>query len=254
MNLPIDWLEALAHGFTSDLRDHLSDEVVIDDPREGKVSGTEPVHRYLVDAHAWLSSLGARPMVVRITTSGRSAVAEWTIPLAGGAELPVAVALERDDADLFRAIRVYHSFYPLEHAHRLRPRVLAARPVVLAPPVDAYQEALADGDVDGVLACFEKDGFAREPAGAPWVHRGRQALSAFYRALFANGGGIPLEHGSALDDGVACAVEYTVVGWGRTELPPQAGIAVYERGATGLLVAARIYDDVDPPRPNRGDA
>jgi len=30
-------------------------------------------------------------------------------------------------------------------------------------------------------------------------------------------------------------------------LPPQAGIAIYERGPDGLLAAARVYDDVDPP-------
>ena len=44
-----------------------------------------------------------------------------------------------------------------------------------------------------------------------------------------------------------CAIEYNGVGWGTTEIPPQAGVAVYERGGSGLLAAARIYDDVQPP-------
>jgi hypothetical protein len=35
--------------------------------------------------------------------------------------------------------------------------------------------------------------------------------------------------------------------WGRTELPPEAGVAVYVRGESGKLAAARIYDDSDPP-------
>jgi hypothetical protein len=30
-------------------------------------------------------------------------------------------------------------------------------------------------------------------------------------------------------------------------LPPQAGIAIYERGPDGLLAAARVYDDVEAP-------
>jgi hypothetical protein len=30
-------------------------------------------------------------------------------------------------------------------------------------------------------------------------------------------------------------------------IPPQAGVAVYECGNSGLLVAARILDDADPP-------
>ena len=49
------------------------------------------------------------------------------------------------------------------------------------------------------------------------------------------------------DDARACALEYNVVAWGRTTLPPQAGLAVYVRGDSGKLAAARIYDDADPP-------
>jgi hypothetical protein len=37
------------------------------------------------------------------------------------------------------------------------------------------------------------------------------------------------------------------VRWGVTDIPPQAGVAVYERASSGLLSAARIYDDVEPP-------
>jgi limonene-1,2-epoxide hydrolase len=51
------------------------------------------------------------------------------------------------------------------------------------------------------------------------------------------------------DDGVRCAVEYNCVRWGSRDLPPQAGIGVYERGPDGLLAAARTYDDVEPPDP-----
>jgi hypothetical protein len=65
--------------------------------------------------------------------------------------------------------------------------------------------------------------------------------------MFSNDGGVALEHCALIDDGRACALEYNVVQWGKTELPPQAGIAVYVRGETGKLAAARIYDDVSPP-------
>ena len=50
-----------------------------------------------------------------------------------------------------------------------------------------------------------------------------------------------------VDDGRACALEYNVARWGKTQLPPQAGVAVYVRGQSGKLAAVRIYDDVDPP-------
>ena len=103
------------------------------------------------------------------------------------------------------------------------------------------------GDVGAIVAAFEPDGYAREPAGGPHVHRGREGLRSFYELLFSNGGGIPLGHCAVIDDGRSCALEYNVVRWGRTELPPEAGVAVYVRRPSGRLAAARIYDDVDPP-------
>ena len=49
------------------------------------------------------------------------------------------------------------------------------------------------------------------------------------------------------DDGVRSALEYNCVRWGSHDLPPQAGLGVYERGPYGLLAAARVCDDVDAP-------
>jgi hypothetical protein len=101
--------------------------------------------------------------------------------------------------------------------------------------------------VDAIVAAFQPDGYAREPAGGEHVHRGPDGLRAFYEHLFSNGGGIPLEHCSVTDDGSVCALEYNVVRWGMTDLRPEAGVAVYVRGESGKLAAARIYDDADPP-------
>ena len=51
--------------------------------------------------------------------------------------------------------------------------------------------------------------------------------------------------GARADDGRICALEYTVVRVRGKNVPPQAGLAVYERGETGLLRSVRIYEDVD---------
>ena len=118
----------------------------------------------------------------------------------------------------------------------------------------AYVVVIA-GEVDlagttggpGLAAVFEPDGYMREPAGEPYVHRGIDELRALYELFFSNGGGIPLEHCTVTDDGRACALEYNVVAWGRTPLPPEAGLAVYVRADSGRLAAARVYDDSDPP-------
>jgi hypothetical protein len=113
--------------------------------------------------------------------------------------------------------------------------------------VGEYQRALAAGDIDAIVAVFEPDGYAREPAGGRYIHSGQDGLGAFYERMFSNDGGIPLELCVLVDDGRACALEYNVVRWGKTELPPEAGVAVYVRGESGKLAAARIYDDTDPP-------
>ena len=60
-------------------------------------------------------------------------------------------------------------------------------------------------------------------------------------------GGIGLQPCVVTDDGVRCALEYNCVRWGSHDLPPQAGIVVFERGPDGLLAVVRIYDDVEAP-------
>jgi hypothetical protein len=155
---------------------------------------------------------------------------------------------DRNPDRTLKVIRVYHSTWPLTGEHRLRPPLLPADPGLHAEgtPGD-YQRALAEGDLEGIVATFEPDGYAREPSGAAYLHRGTEALRQLYAHTFANGDGIVLEHCTLTDDGVRCAIEYNSVRWGNTEIPPQAGVAIYERGSSGLLAAARIYDDVEPP-------
>jgi hypothetical protein len=98
--------------------------------------------------------------------------------------------------------------------------------------------------VEAIVSTFEPDGYFREPAGSQYVYRGTEALHDFMAKILAPGG-IGLEHCTATDDGVVCAIEFNAVTFGAEPLVPQAGVAVYERGESGLLHAARIYDDVN---------
>jgi hypothetical protein len=74
-----------------------------------------------------------------------------------------------------------------------------------------------------------------------------KGLGAFLARCFSAGSGIGLQPCALTDDGARCAAEYNCVRWGRHDLPPQAGLGVYERGLDGLLAAVRVYDDVEPP-------
>jgi hypothetical protein len=113
--------------------------------------------------------------------------------------------------------------------------------------VGRYEAALAAGDAEAAVRTFGPEGYFREPTGLPVVHRGADELGLYFTKCFSAGGGFGLEDCAVTDDGVRCALEYNIVRWGSRELPPQAGIRVYERGPDGLLAAARVYDDVELP-------
>lgn len=58
-------------------------------------------------------------------------------------------------------------------------------------------------------------------------------------------GDIGLEHCNVTDNVTACVIKVNAVRLGTLSLIPQASVAVYERGASGRLHAARVYDDVN---------
>ena len=141
------------------------------------------------------------------------------------------VVADREADGRIDELRLYYRSRPLTGRHATRPPLLQPDPELRMPDVVAeYQRALETGDLEAIAAAFESGDYAREP----------------YERMFSNGGGITLEHCNLVDDGRACALEYNVTRWGTAELSPQAGVAVYVRGRSGRLAAARTYHDADP--------
>ena len=224
----------------------------ISDPRGGHVEGTRELRAFVAGMVHWLRERDAVVENVALTRTQTRTVEEVVLHLLGDdggqIQLPVAIVTDRNPDRTLKTIRVYHSMWPLTGEHAIRPPLLPADPELHAEgAVGDYQKALAEGDLEDIVGTFEADGYAREPSGGAYLHRGAEGLRELYAHLFANDGGIPLEHCTLTDDGVRCAIEYNCVRWGKDEVPPQAGVAVYERGGSGLLSAARIYDDVNPP-------
>ena len=234
------------------VRSFAAQQPVLDDPRVGYVEGARGLRAFVNGTAEWLREHDAVVENVALTLTPTRTVEEVVLHLqeddSERVQLPVAVVSDRNPDRTLKVIRVYHSMWPLTGEHRVRSPLLPKDPNLHAEgtPGD-YQRALAEGDLAGIVATFEPDGYAREPSGGAYLHRGAERLGELYAHLFANGGGIPLEHCTLTDDGVRCAIEYNCVRWGLTDIPPQAGVAVYERGSSGLLTAARIYDDVEPP-------
>jgi SnoaL-like domain len=243
------YLTALNKGDAHPLEDTWPGEVVIYDPRAGEVRGHRQLRRFVSRNLSWLADLHARIETVASTVDGGRAVVELLAHLDHrGRELawPVAVVAESPD-DLSVVFRTYCSQWPLEEQRPLRPAILEPGPAHPGDVVGRYEDALAAGDTDAVVSTFAPDGYFRGPFGPHYAHRGTAELRSFYARAFSAGGGIGLQDCVVTDDGVRCAVEYNCVRWGSHDLPPQAGIGVYERGPDGLLAAARVYDDVDAP-------
>src|SRR5918994_1373456 len=234
------------------VRSFAARQPVLDDPRVGYVEGTRELRAFASGTAEWLRERDAVVENVVLTRTSTRTVEEVVLNLLTDdgrrVELPVAVVSDRNPDRTLKVIRVYHSTWPLTGEHRVRPPLLPADPALHAEGTPgAYQRALAEGDLEGILASFEPHGYAREPSGAAYLHRGIEALRDLYAHMFANSGGIGLDHCTLTDDGVRCAIEYNGVRWGNKEIPPQAGVGGFKRGGSGRLGAARIYDDVEPP-------
>jgi hypothetical protein len=249
--MSVPFFDGLLAGEMDALIGTFAGEPELHHPVRGRVKGDRALERYVTDTRAWLADRNATIEDVNFIVLPQGGVEEVVLHLDGDdgrIALPLSLAADRDKDGSITEIRVYYSAWPLTGRHAGRPPVLQPDPGAHEGDIiREYQRALAAGDAEAAVAAFEPDGYLREPAGDGYVHRGTDALRALFERFFSNGGGIPLEHCAVFDDGRACALEYNVVAWGRTELPPQAGIAIYVRGETGKLAAARIYDDADPP-------
>jgi ketosteroid isomerase-like protein len=243
------YLAALSDGDPGDLQAVWPGQVVIYDPKVGEVRGHRELRRFVSQNKSFLAERHARIETVAATSVGDRAVVELLAHLEHDGQQvawPLAVVAESPDHKSV-VFRTYCSQWPVDGRRHLRPPILgpgAARP---GDVVGRYQAALEAGDAEAIVATFGPDGYFREPIGPHDAHRGPAELRSFFTTRFSAGGGIALQQCAVTDDGVRCAVEYNCVRWGDHDLPPQAGIGIYERGPDGLLAAARIYDDIEPP-------
>jgi hypothetical protein len=242
---------ALLGGDPEKLLEAYPDGVRIDDPRAGRVEGSAALEAYCEQSDDWLGARNAQSRQIASTEGPSRVVGEFEVELTEGDRsfiLPIAVVVEPSKETRSVWIRIYHSQWPLLGHHVVRPPVLERDPSAHeADVVGAYQAALAAGDAAGCVATFEADGCFREPSGPQFSVCGTAELTEFYTRFFSAGGGIVLEHCTVTDDGVRCALEFNAVRWGAVDLPHQAGVAIYERGTTGKIAQARVYDDVEGP-------
>ncbi|MFI0960049.1 nuclear transport factor 2 family protein [Streptomyces sp. NPDC021080] len=223
--------------------------VALDDPEAGRISGVGVLEAWLAVQDTWRAERKAEIEEVATTFAEGRAVGEWVVHMegedGGRAGLPVAAAVDLASA---LPVRIHHSRLPLGGRHVVRRPMVPPDPSAHASDVvGAYLTALGAGDTAAVVAAFAPDGSFRGPAADAYRHTGTKELTELFDAFFSAGGGIPLTLCTVTEDGTRSAFEYVVDRWGGIGLPPQPGLAVCARGGDGLIVSARVYDDVDAP-------
>ena len=170
-------------------------------------SGARAFERFVVETNAWLAERNAAFDDVDLVVSDLRTVEEVVLRLDGNAgrvELPVAIAADRDEEARLIELRIYFSTWPLTGGHVIARRCRSRSWTHQADVIGEYQRARSRPAMpEAAVATFELDGYVREPAGGEYVHRGHHELRSLYERFFSNGGGIPLEHCTATDDGRA---------------------------------------------------
>ncbi len=252
----VPYFDGIMSGQIDALVDSFAGIPELHHPVQGRIKGADQFRRFVTQTRDELLAANYSVQDVDLIVTPTRTVEEVVLSMdmeGRRVALPMAIVTDRD-SDGLKELRVYFSTWPVTGSHANRPPLLQEDPSVEeAGAVGDYQRALAAGDLEATLAAFEADAVVREPAGEAYTHIGTEGLRDLYTLFFSNGGGIPLVHCSVTDDGRACALEYNVTQWGRTPLPPEAGVAVYVRGASGKLSHARIYDDSNPPLEAPGD-
>ncbi|HEY6462701.1 MAG TPA: nuclear transport factor 2 family protein, partial [Polyangiaceae bacterium] len=241
------YLPALATAQAEQLGRRLGDRATVDDPIFGRTNGMPALARYLDEIAAWLGKREGAFEKVAFTAGSDRDVTEGTLSLTFDGRrvsVPVAVVAERR-REREVEVRLYYSTRPINGSHAVRSPLLPQDDeTAVPPPVASHLEALSRGDVAAIVASFEPGGALRDAEGK--IHeKGAGELAAHYQRLFGGSPGIHVLKGARADDGRTCALEYTVVSVRGKTVPPQAGLAVYERGTNGLLQAVRVYEDIE---------
>jgi len=228
----------------------LGAKATVDDPIQGRASGLEPITAHVRQTADWLLEHSASYERAVFTTGIDRDVTEGTLSLAFESktvDLPIAVVAERRRSREVE-LRVYYATAPIDGTKRTRARLVPNNPETLIPPsVGDFLDGLAKGDIAAIAAAFEADGSVRDARGLQHAKKDG-ALRTFFDALVAGGafgGGLELERGGSADDGRTCAVEFTLVKARGSNVPPQAGLLLFERGDSGLLRSARLYGDLE---------
>jgi hypothetical protein len=168
----VPFFDGLMAGEPDALVESFAGEPELHDPVRGRVKGVRAFEAFVTDMNAWLRQHKVSVEDVGHVILERRGFEEGVLHLdrdTGPVDLPVAIVADHPSDGLIDELRIYFSSWALTGRHASRPPLLQRGPELRPSGVVAdYQRALAAGDVDAIVAAFEADGYAREPAGSQY--------------------------------------------------------------------------------------
>ncbi|MEZ0244230.1 MAG: hypothetical protein ACAH11_12705 [Sphingomonas sp.] len=206
----------------------LRSQTSIDDPFTGPASPAEVEAK----SRAWPESpewAGIR--LVAVTEGAGRRIEEYAYtPAAGGQEQPVGIVFLEKDGQPHARLYAQHQWV----ADRGPILPVDAALVPASDPADIiarYFPTIGSADLEATLDLWEENGYLQHSNGDTF--QGRERLREDFTKFFQTGG-IKLNYCNVTDDGRICALEaYMPSG--------RPALAVYERGASGKMAAARLY-------------
>src|ERR687894_2920901 len=132
-NDAVAYYEGIMAGEPDALVRSFASRPVLDDPRVGYVEGDRRLRAFVNGTADWLRERDAVVENVALTRTQTRTVEEMVLHLllgdeGGRVELPVAIVADRNPDHTLKAIRVYHSMWPLAGEHRVRPPTASRGP------------------------------------------------------------------------------------------------------------------------------
>jgi hypothetical protein len=237
------YFPALVAGDAGRIRALFAGEPALDDPLSGRIDAAG------LDAHAAAARELFAGAVAQYVPAGMVETDERVVAhgrildrRAGvAAVLDVACVCERAEDGRFRELRAYWTPAALQGRRGERAPVLPADPDLPLPPIVArHLRALAADDITGVLDTYD----GRCLASNPWS-TAEDTVRGQYGARIGEQGAVVLSPCSVTVGEDACAVEYVTTRWDGAEVPPQAGLTLFQlRG--GLICGVQVFGDLGP--------
>lgn len=246
----MEFIEFIQKEEYNSILSQLTEDVAFNLQTVGEAKGKAAGITLLKKQSAYLTDEIKDIKVFRQFEDEKHLVIEYDILLQNTFDLPLVVILVKD-GNRYKAIRTYHSVYPITKGHVFRASIFD-NSIQLTEPLEVvnYFNAITIGSTADTLETlsFKDDVYFREPAGWRWNHKTKNGLQEHFDHFFSDGG-VPLKfHGYVFDkEKGTFAGEYTCDVWGSATFKPQAGISIYDiNKETGKITGIRVYDNVDP--------